>query len=537
MPVKDKKPGSKKVLTIAVLALLALISVTNLKFCIEPFGKLIRNELSFENFVNEVHGGYLSDNFSYKYDFLNLNGAFARLTGRRTLNDVVKLNNGMLSTVEPLKDTPAMAASIIDFSNFLRERDISFLFVQLPYKDSLDGQSFPVGTICYANRNADDILFHLSEGGVETLDTRPKLSQTPEMLEQYFYKTDHHWNSDGAFVAFQEISSYLQDRFPESNIDLSYTQADQWNRYSIDDWFLGSWGKRVGIYFGGTDSLIWYSPKFETEMSFAVPGKTMFYQGDFTTANIRTGYIEERNYFSYNSYCVYIGGDFPLVQHRNLDAPSSLKVMIIKDSFTLPLQAFLSTVFQEIDVIDPRHFSECTIPEYVEQTEPDIVIFAINPVFLGEKPYYDFDVENVISIRSESSVFDRVAQLDIEIGPVYDKNFTYEAYPLEANQVYRVSFEGVDILEGQPKGVGLRVFNRTTNTVLKNAMFDLAYCEATNGFTWTFQTPDTQDELELLFYGGIYGFTAGNGVVYRNVVLEELQNQLVEDSFTSIKSL
>lgn len=532
MPAKKKKPRGRKIFAIVMLALLALLSVVNFKIAIEPFGKLVRHELSFENFVNEVQKGYLSDSFSHKNDFLNLNGAFVRLTGRRTLNEVCRLNNGMLSVAEPQKDITAMADGITIFSDFLRERDIPFLFVQLPYKESLDGQSFPIGVTSYANRNADDLLLRLSAGDVETLDIRPQLSQTLEMLEQYYYKTDHHWNSDGAFVAFQEISSYLQNRFPEGNIDLSYTQADQWNRYSIDDWFLGSRGKRVGIYFGGTDPLIWYSPKFETEMSFAVPGNTMFYQGDFTTANIRTEYIEGKNYFRYNSYCVYIGGDFSLVQHRNLDAPSPLKVMMIKDSYNLPLQAFLSTVFQEIDVIDPRYFSECTIPEYVERTEPDIVILAINPSALGGKQYYDFGVENVISIRSEGSVFDRVAQLDIEIEPVYDNNFTFEAYPLEANQVYRVSFEGVDILEGQPKGVGLRVFNRTTDTVLENAMFDLAYCEATNGFTWTFRTPDTQDELELLFYGGIYGFTAGNGVVYRNVVLEELRDQLVHDSLT-----
>ena len=524
MPAQETKHRGRKVLAAAVLVLLVLLSIVNLKIVKEPLQKFIQNDLSFEGFADEVQKGYLSDSFAYKNDFVNLNGLFARLTGRRVLNDVVKLNNGMLGQ-PPLRDMDmtAFANEIAVFSDYLREQNMPFLYVQIPYKESLDGQSLPIGVTSYANKNADDLLSQLSAAEVETLDLRPLLCQTPEMLEQYFYKTDHHWNSDGAFVGFREILNYLNELFPEGNIDLTYAQTDQWERHSIDDWFLGSRGKRVGVFFGGTDPLIWYTPKFETEMSCAIPVHGWFSRGDFTDANIRAQYIEEKNYFGYNAYCVYIGGDYPLVQHRNLNAPSPLKVFMIKDSFNLPLQAYLSTVFQEVDVVDPRHFSECTIAEYVERTEPDIVILAIHPGMFESKWYQNFGEEEAISSRVEGSSWDPVVQQDIAVEANGD-NFNYAAYPLEANTVYRVAFEGVDILEGQTEGVGLVLYDKMTKAGLGNTIFDIAYCEAANGFSWGFRTPNTQDELELLFYAGIYGFTTGNSVIYRDVTVEKLRS-------------
>ena len=523
MPVHEKKPEGRKVLAIVMLALLALLSVANYKIVSEPLRKLIRNDLSFDDFIDEVQEGYVSNSFFHKNDFVNLNGAFARLTGRRTLNEVVKLNNGMLGRTLSNVDTTALTNGISGFSDYLREQNIPFLYIQMPEKEYLDGQSHLRGVTSYGNKTADDLLFQLSVGDVETLDLRPLLSQTPEMLEQYFYKTDHHWNSDGAFVGFQELLSRLHELFPDGNIDLTYAQADQWERHEIDNWFLGTLGKRVGIYFGGTDPLIWHTPMFETEMSCAIPDYSKFYRGDFNEVNIRTKFIEEKDYFGWTAYSVYIGGDYPLVQHRNLNAPSSLKLLVLKDSFSRPLHPFLSTVFQEIDVIDPRSFTECSIAEYVERTEPDIVILAINPGTFSNTSYQDFGVEEVIFSHAEESVYETVVQQDIEVEAGDNKN-NYTAYPLEANNFYCVSFDGVDILEGQPEGVGLRLYNKTTQTVLENVMFDLAYCEATNGFHWTFRTLDTQDELELLFYAGIYGSTEGNGVIYRNVILEELHS-------------
>lgn len=520
MSYENKKRRIKLPL-IAALALLILLSAVNLKIVKEPMAKLARHETTFEEFVDAVETGYSSSNFAAKSSFVNLNGLFARLTGRRVLNGVVRGTNGMLTGAVNNMDMTDLAGSIEDFSMYLQEyQDIPFLYVQLPYKEDLNGDFFPEGVASYANQNADALLSSLSAAGVNTIDMRPQLSQTLEMLQQYFYKTDHHWNPEGAFVAFQTITQKLQIMFPDSNIDMEYAQWEKWKRHEIENWFLGYRGKRVGQFFGGTDSLIWYTPKFETNMSCSIPKHGKLHCGDFVSANIRPQYIEQRDLFGYNPYCVYIGGDYPLVQHRNLAAPSGLRVLILKDSFTLPLQSYFSTVFQEVDVIDPRYFTECSIAEYVEWTRPDIVLLMINPS-VELNAYKNFGTEQALANRTQDGEHIVIEQRDIVLVS-RKSNFNYATIPLEADSIYKVTFDCVDVLDGSPDGVALTLYNKTTEARLSNRLFDLNYYEATGEYEWTFRTPKTDETLQLIFYAGIFGSTAGNGITYRNVVLEKM---------------
>ena len=357
-------------------------------------------------------------------------------------------------------------------------------------------------------------------------EPKPVVSIVIPVYNQFSY-TYHCLQSilknSGEEISYEVIiMAELQIQFPEGNIDMEYAQWEMWERHEKEDWFLGSWGKRVGQFFGGTDPLIWYTPQFETSMSCSIPKHGELHCGDFSAANIRTQYIEQRDLFGYNPYCVYIGGDYPLVQHRNLEAPSELRLLILKDSFTLPLQSYFSTVFQEVDVIDPRYFTECSIAEYAEWTRPDIVLFMINPSSLGGDKYKKLGTEQAIAnhAREEAPIVSE--QGDIVLASDSSNNYRYATIPLEADSVYRVTFDCVDVVEGSPDGVALTLYNRTKEERTSNRLFDLNYYQVMDGYEWTFRTPKTEDTLQLLFYAGIYGSTAGNGLIYRNVILEKM---------------
>ena len=47
-----------------------------------------------------------------------------------------------------------------------------------------------------------------------------------------------------------------------------------------------------------------------------------------------------------------------MVNHRNLSAHVKARILLLKDSYGLPIQAFLSTLFSEVDVLDLRRFDE-----------------------------------------------------------------------------------------------------------------------------------------------------------------------------------
>lgn len=518
--MKEKKHAGTRWISGTVLVLLVLFFIINIGLAKQPVVQLAKGELSFSEFKTEIQEAYTSDEFSLKRLFININGLFARLTGQRVCNDVVLMDNGMLTEVMKKKDMSKQAKAVEELSEYLKQEKIPFLYVQAPYKEDPEDELFPEGVSSYANENADELLAYVEEMQVETLNLAPYFNATEELIETYYYRTDHHWNNTGAFVAFQKICERISEMFPEKAVDVTYADFDQWEKHTLENWFLGSRGKRVGAWFTGTDDYTWYTPLFETKMSCAIPKHRQMFYGDFTAANIREKYIKEKDYFENSAYVAYIGGDYPVVQHRNHEEVTDLKVLIIKDSYVLPVQAYLSTVFTEVDVVDPRHLTECTVAEYIARTEPDLVMLLFNPSCFGTEHYLDFGVKEALAQgeRAEQPLWEK----NIVVEPSETNNYHYKALNMEYAKTYTVTFEDVEFLKGQADGVVVALYNRTTKTILSSGVFDSEYCRKAKEFQWTFSTPESgSGELVLIFYAGMPGATKNISVEYKNVTLYE----------------
>ena len=355
--------------------------------------------ISFTDFRDNITTGLQSD-LKGKSWFINLHGLYRRCIGQITNNNVFLLDNGMLAVESPKQSQEVLASHSEKISGLYRHLDkqgIPFLYVQAPDKIDMESKLNRSGKICYSNENTNGFLQYLEEKEIPVLDLRPYISATPEMVEKYFYNTDHHWNPLGGFIAYQKITEYIHNIFPEKKISESYLDPEQWNIHIKEDWFLGSHGKRVGIYFGGTDDLMWMTPKFDTELSCEIPSENEYYEGDFISANIRPEFYEKEKplYFSENPYCVYVGKIYPLVRHKNLNAPNDLDLLIINDSFSLPTQSFLSTQFETVTAIDLRRYREKTLLQYIEETQPDMVIAMMYPENIGNESMFSFGQNNL----------------------------------------------------------------------------------------------------------------------------------------------
>lgn len=473
------------------------------------------------------------ENVSGKNAFIDLNGLFVRLTGGRICNEVVRLNNGMLSSVADAEGLSNISSSIAALSAALQEQDIPFLFVQTPYKLDRQGQLLPDGVEDPFNALADDVVAGLRESGTPVLDLRDTMAAMPEDIEKNFYRTDHHWTPVAAFSAFQQLSAYLQEVFPDQPVCGEAQQWESWDIHTKADWFLGSRGKRTGRFFGGVDDLIWMTPKFDTEMSLSVNGAAL-YRGDFSAANIRPSYIDTRDYFGANAYWVYIGGEYALVQHRNAAAPVDKKLLIVKDSFALPLQAYLSTVFSEIDAVDLRAYKDGTLADYIRDTAPDMVLVCYNPSLDGSKRMASFgDVSHISDVCTAAETVFQANSLQISsddaqywVGDtqywVGDPQYWHEelAPTLRRGEQYTLHIDSVDVLAGSAEGLTVALYGDTSKKFFLSVVCDISYCTERGGFTWTFTVPDTADAgTTVLLYSGIHRQTAGNSILLRNVTL------------------
>ena len=477
-------------------------------------------DIKFSDFTEQIHIQYINK-FSPRRLFVNLNGFITRGIGKKTLNYVDLMKNGMLIDYNITHtDTSSLAQSINKFNSHLSENDIKFVYVQLPMKVDKNNELIYSGNINYANQNSNELLEKLDDD-VTYIDMRDYIASTPSDIEKYFYRTDHHWNTYGGFEAFNVILNHLNSEFPEKNIDVSYADIENWNARVYTDWFLGSLGKRVGASFGGYDDITILTPNFNTDMSMYISNEKLFNCGKFEDVVIDSSYLDKPNYFNENPYWSYIGGDFPLVNHINKNATNDLKVLIIKDSFSLPMQAFLSTSVKELDVIDARIFSESTIAEYIDASKPDIVIMAINPSVFDDSSYQEFGIDEANLHIGKTEKTEILKHGSFQISDSSGKNEIYEVIleNLDTNAKYTVSFGDIVSESNEVHGACIALYNATSKKIISSYVFDLQ-STMKNGYEWTFMTPDIKSaQYKLIIYPGLITDTENAPMQFEHLVV------------------
>lgn len=508
--------------TILICSFILFFFLFNVPLFVDSIENSTENDYDFDSFTNEIQTQYTSSFFE-REGFININGLFTRLIGKKSNNNKVDmLKNGMLINSNIVyTDTSNLSKSINKFGEHLSNNGVEFLYVQLPMKVDKDNSLILTGNVNFANQNSDELLAGLNDN-IKYIDARDYITSTPEDVKQYFYRTDHHWNTYGAFKMYGVILDYLASEFPDKSFDLSYADISNWNSTVYNDWFLGSLGKRVGALYAGVDDLTVLTPKFETNMSMYVTNHKKFTLGSFEDTVINNGFLDKKDYFGENPYCVYVGGDYPLVNHINNNATNDLKVLIIKDSFSLPLQSFLSTSVKELDVIDARYFNECSIAEYVDVSKPDIVIMAINPSVFRETKYQNFGIDKAeYHINQVKKTEVEIKKSSFELTATTGNNYAYTEIlgNLEYNTKYTVNIENITSLVGDSEGVTIALYNKDTQKFVSSYVFNLEFCKE-NGFEWSFVTPNIKSgNLQILIYAGLHSKTANNSLKYEDITV------------------
>lgn len=313
-----------------------------------------------------------TEGFISKYGFINLNGLSARAMGCQQVKNVIKLNNGYLSWSYGKFDVEKYGNAIIDLKEYLTKKEIEYLYVAVPYKVDLQNSQVPTGVDEFSNANQNEMLELLEAGDVACFDLRKKMEKRYEDWYSAFFHTDHHWKPETGFWAYTEVAKVLNEDYgialDESSMDI--------NNYEIEiyeDIFLGSQGKRTGQYFAGVDDMSIIIPKMATNMRVEIPVHNVIREGSYEEVMFKWDNLK-KDYFNLNPYAAYIGGDYPLCIQKNNSAQNDKKILILKDSFTIATQPYYSFLFKEVDVIDLRHFTDGTLKEYIDKTNPDMVI-------------------------------------------------------------------------------------------------------------------------------------------------------------------
>lgn len=340
----------------------------------------------------------LTDLLDRDHGFIEAYGLVQRLLGRRVMEDVdshytvSRLSDGALSFADPdnaYYDTSGHAQALADFRDTLAEElDIPLLYVQVPQKASVYGESqLPDGLNDYGDAHANTFLRALREREVDYLDLRPVLAGTGRYSE-LFFRTDHHWTAEGAFLAWQAVAEKLEEDYGY-DFPLFSTNPDRWERTVLEDAFLGSQGKRVGGLYAGYDDFELWKPKGKTSFEYKVPIQAYQRTGSFEEALLFPERLKQTDPYEANPYTYYSGGDYPFARMKNLRNPDGPTIVLLRDSFACPFAPFMAMGCGELVTIDLRYFRD-DLMTYLRWVEADMVVVLYSPGSLTLDSTFDF---------------------------------------------------------------------------------------------------------------------------------------------------
>lgn len=175
--------------------------------------------------------------------------------------------------------------------------------------------------------------------------------------EYLYFRTDHHWTQLGAYYAYR--------KFCES-AGLTGHNLNEYQTIVMEN-FTGSYvtASKLAELENYPDTLTAYIP---------LSGNTFqFY--DTTQETYRTGNIvrEISAEYRHSSYSAFIYGDNPISLITNSSCKNHRKAILVKESFGNAFAPFLADEFEEVYIIDYRHYKDSIIKLAKEKGITDIL--------------------------------------------------------------------------------------------------------------------------------------------------------------------
>ena len=280
---------------------------------------------------------YLSDQVIGRENWIRLTTGSMRALGAKDAKGVYLMDEGRLAERITPQDFKGDR-----FANNLKE--ITKLRDELTGKDiAIDTMLVPTAAYSYRNDYNFSTSFDEDEAmdmaqsllGDMFIDIREDLSSDKG---DFYYKTDHHWNYDGASAA---AGIYIKKTSGET--------APAYEPEELTDSFKGTLYSKVLLDEDVSDSIAVPEASLSKKLSLKI-------DEDKTYGSI---YFMDR-LENKDKYEVFFGGNYGKVDIKCLDEKSKgkPKLLIVKDSFANSFVPFILDDFSSITMVDTRYYRE-----------------------------------------------------------------------------------------------------------------------------------------------------------------------------------
>lgn len=302
---------------------------------------------------------YAADQFMLRNMFIKMKSSFDTSLGSTESNNVFMCKDNYLMENISKADAKKMENNYNSLAKLKQlYPNINMDFMLVPNAANIMFDKLPLFAVTEdQNKQMDDFFKKIQSIGINPVDVRDTFKNNKEKIELY-YHTDHHWTTDGAYLAYQD---FAKKNKLNSNI--------KYDALAVKNDFRGTLASKSGFTNGLNDMIKIYLPKEGQNYKNSV----IFYSD---TKEKTTEFYKLNNLKKKDTYTVFGGSNHPIYSIKT-PVSSQRKLLLIKDSYANSFIPFLSQDYREIIVIDPRYFYD-DISEIIKANGITDVLFLYN---------------------------------------------------------------------------------------------------------------------------------------------------------------
>ncbi len=323
-------------------------------------------KISFESYVDKSamtgFEDWFSDRFFGREWWIKLKNGSERFIGKTEVNGVFTVDDQMMQVWKGYDKE--FIDKNLDAVNTFTEKNSSIpvYFMLAPTSQEIYSNLLPECTPIGSQSELNNYCRENLDCGY--IDIFPALKSNAE--EYIYYRTDHHWTSYGAYLAYAEAAKYLgYQATPLSSFDIEHASSDfRGTLYSktlddgvtpdIIDYYHHTAGSDLTLTIDDGDSVKEYDSLYFRE------------------------YLDVKD-----KYSSFMGTNSPVMTITSEENHNGQSILIFKDSYAHAFIPFLTAHYSKITVLDMRYIN-ASYSSLVNMEEYDSVLILYNSITFSE---------------------------------------------------------------------------------------------------------------------------------------------------------
>lgn len=315
--------------------------------------------LSIHSLMNGDFGNdaenWAADHLPGRDILVGVNAQAERMLNLQVSKEIYLGKSGRLYERPVCFDEKVIRKNMDYFCQFTDKNDIPVDLILVPsagflMQDDIRGLMDP-----YEDDRIIQTAYEIAGDRLHTLNLLPVFCR--EDAEEFYYRTDHHWTSRGAYEAFALFMTMLEEEcLREQDYIVSKSEG-----------FYGTTWSRACFWRIPPETLEMWDSGFHFSVRFSD-------KEDLASSLFFTEHLWE-----YDQYPVFLDGNHPLLEICNHEKPFGEKILVIRDSFANCFGCFLADSFSTVTMVDLRYYRS-PLSELVKQERYDriLILYSVN---------------------------------------------------------------------------------------------------------------------------------------------------------------